>query len=389
MKEVVIIDGARTPHGAFLGNFKDIGAVELGQTALEGLMKRTHLEEDVEYVSIGNSTQAGIGQVPGRQAAYRAGIPEEVPATTVNEASGSSLRALTLVVDRIKAGRIECGVAGGLESMSNAPYLVEDMRQGKKFGNVEMVDSMIRDSLWDMNYQKHMGTLTEELVDEYDISREEQDYYALQSHERAVEAVEKGKFEEEIVAVEVDGKEIAEDQGPRPDTDMDKLSDLNPVFKEDGTVTAGNASDLSDGASAVALASKEFAEEKGIEPMAVVEDYQVSYKDPKWFPLAIEDAVEELMERNDLEVEDVDLFELNEAFAAHMVDFKEKLDIPYEKLNVRGGAIALGHPIGASGGILTTTLVYTMQDRDAKYGIVGMCVGGGGGIAVLLRKPEA
>ncbi|MDY6789211.1 MAG: thiolase family protein [Candidatus Nanohaloarchaea archaeon] len=386
MEEIVILEGARTPHGAFLGNFKDLSAVDLGETALRGLLDRTDIKEEIDYVAMGNSTQAGIGQVPGRQVAYKAGIPEEVPATTVNEASGSSLRALTLVADRIGAGRIECGIAGGMESMSNTPHVVKGIRQGKKFGNVEMIDSMIRDSLWDMNYDKHMGALTEELVEKYDISREEQDRYALQSHERAVNAVKEGLFEEEIVPVKVRDEEIVEDEGPRPDTSMEKLSDLDPVFKENGTVTAGNASDLSDGASAVAVASREFAQENGLKTKAVIEDYQVSYRDPKWFPLAIEDAVKKLIDRNGLEISDVDLFELNEAFAAHMVDFKQKLGIPYDKLNVRGGAVALGHPIGASGGILTTTLVHTMEEKDAKYGIVGMCVGGGGGIAVLLRR---
>lgn len=387
--DIVLVDGVRTPHGAFLGNFKDIGAVELGVTAVEALLDRTDLTDDIDWTVMGNATSAGIGQVPGRQVAVEAGIPDDVPATTVNEASGSSLRALTLAVDRIRSGAADCVVAGGMESMSNAPYLVEDLREGSRLGDVEMVDSMIRDSLWDMLYDAHMGELTEDLVERFDIAREDQDEYALKSHQRAVQALEDGLFEDEIVPVTRDGEEVTEDEGPRPDTDMDQLGELRPHFREDGTVTAGNASDLSDGAAAVLVASRSFAEDNGLEPMAEVVDYQVAYRDPKWFPLAIEDAVEQLLEDHDLTVEDIDTFELNEAFAAHMVDFKDKLGIPYEKLNTRGGAIALGHPIGASGAILTTTVMHTMQDEDHELGVVGMCVGGGGGIAVLLRRPEA
>lgn len=387
-KEVVLVSGVRTPHGAFLGGFSDLSAVDLGEIVVRELVDRTGVEEP-DWVVMGNATSAGVGQVPARQVGVRAGLPDGVPATTVNEASGSSLRALCLAVDRIRAGEADAVFAGGMESMSNAPFLVEGVRKGHRFGNIEMVDSMIRDSLWDMMYDAHMGELTEDLVERFDISREAQDEYALRSHRRAVRAVREGLFEDEIVPVEVDGEEVVEDEGPRPDTSMEKLSKLRPFFREDGTVTAGNASDLSDGAGAVLVTSREFAEDRGLEPMAVVEDYSVAYRDSKWFPLAIEEAVETLLERNDLAVEDIDTFELNEAFAAHMVDFQEKLGIPDEALNVRGGAIALGHPIGASGAILTTTILHTLKDTGGDLGVVGMCVGGGGGIAVLLRNPEA
>jgi acetyl-CoA C-acetyltransferase len=389
MTEPVIVDGVRTPHGAFLGSLADSSAIDLGVTALEALADRTGVDEAVEWLGLGNAISSGVGQVPARQVGVGAGLPEEVPATTINEASGSGLRALALAVDRVRLGRIDCAVAGGMESMSNAPYLAEEMRSGRRHGNSELVDSMIRDALWDMMYDAHMGELTEELVDRFDIEREAQDRYALQSHERAVEARKQGVFEGEIATVNTGNDTLEQDEGPRLDTTLEKLADLDPFFREDGTVTAGNASDLSDGAATVMVTSREFARENDLEPRARVVDYAVQYRDPKWFPLAVEDAVERLLDRNALSVDDVDFFEMNEAFAAHMVHFREELGVPMEKLNVRGGAVALGHPIGASGGILTTTLLHTLRDEDARYGVAGMCVGGGGGIAVLLENTEA
>ncbi len=387
MTEIVIADAKRTPHGALLGQLQDISGPGLGATAVRGLLDSSEVAPGaVDHVVMGNSIAAGLGQVPARQAAYNGGVPDDVPATTVNEASGSGLRAILTGVDRIYAGQADTVIAGGLESMSNAPFLVPEMRQGHRWGDTEMVDSMVRDALWDMFYEAHMGELTEEFVDRFDIAREAQDEYALRSQERAVDSVENGVFDTEIVPVPIGDEDREEDEGPRPDTDMDQLSSLDPVFDEDGTVTAGNASDLSDGAAATLVTTQEQAAAQGIDPMARVVDYAVSYMDPKWFPLAIEDAVQHLLEQNSMTVDDIDLFEINEAFACHMVHFQNELGVPDDKLNVRGGAVALGHPIGASGGILTTTLVHTMQDEGAEYGIVGMCVGGGGGIAMLVRR---
>ncbi len=385
--EIVIADAKRTPHGVLLGQFAELSGPDLGAAAVQGLLDSSDIDgETVDHVIMGNSIAAGLGQVPARQAAYNGGLPEDTPATAVNEASGSGLRAITMAVDRIRSGRAHKIVAGGLESMSNAPFLLPEMRRGRRWGDATVVDSMVRDALWDMFYDAHMGELTEEFVDRFDISREEQDAYALRSQQRAAESVENGLFSDEIVPVTADDETYDTDEGPRPDTDMEQLSALDPVFKEEGTVTAGNASDLSDGAAATLVSTRSAAEDQGLDPMARIVDYAVAYKDPKWFPLAIEDAVQQLLDTNDLTVDDVDVFEINEAFACHMTHFQDEVGVPAEKLNVRGGAIALGHPIGASGGILTTTLAHTMQDENADYGVVGMCVGGGGGIAMLLER---
>ena len=383
----VILDAARTPHGKFLGSLADVSAVGLGATALEGILDRTAVESgSVDWVGLGNAVSAGIGQVPARQVALAGGLPDDTAATTINEASGSGLRAIALAADRIDAGRVDVAVAGGIESMSNTPFLARDVRKGKRMGNSELVDSMIRDSLWDRQYDAHMGELTEDLVGEYDLSREAQDEYALESHRRAVEAVEEGAFDAETVPVDVDGEAFDTDEGPRADTSLEALASLDPAFREDGTVTAGNASDLSDGAGCVLVADEDAAREMGEEPMARIVDYAVAYRDPKWFGLSVGDAVERLLESNDLSVDDVGMFELNEAFAAQMVHVRDRLGIAHEKLNPHGGAVALGHPIGASGGILTTTLVYAMERERIDQGVVGMSIGGGGGIALLVAR---
>ncbi|USZ74302.1 thiolase family protein [Halorussus vallis] len=388
MTDALIVDAARTPHGSFLGALADVSAVELGATAVRGLVERTEVDEDdVDWLALGNAVQAGVGQVPARQVGLAADLPDDLPATTVNEASGSGLRAIALAVDRIVAGRADVAVAGGTESMSNAPYLAPDTRRGKRLGDATLVDALIRDSLWDMQYDAHMGELTEDLAERFEISREAQDEYALASHERAVEAVEDGLFEDEVIPVEaVDGEAVERDEGPRADTSVEALADLPTPFREDGTITPGNASDLSDGAGCALLADAEVAESEGLEPLARVEDYAVAYRDPKWFGMSVGDAVERLLDDNDLSVADVDVFELNEAFAAQMVYVRDRLEIPMEKHNPRGGAVALGHPIGASGGILTATLAHAMADDDDELGVVGMSIGGGGGIAMLLRR---
>ncbi|MFC6717748.1 thiolase family protein [Natrialbaceae archaeon GCM10025810] len=387
MDPIAIVDAARTPHGRFLGSLSEVSSVELGTTALEGLLERTDIPgERIDWVGLGNSISAGLGQVPARQVTVNAGLADETPATTVNEASGSGLRAVLLASDRITAGRIDVAVAGGFESMSNAPYLVPEMRQGRRHGDATLVDSMIRDALWDEHYDAHMGSLTEELVERFDVSREAQDEYALRSHRRAGESIDEGRFEDELVPVDTPDGHLAVDEGPRPDTSLERLGELSPSFEEDGTITAGNASDLSDGAGCVLLASEEAAEDADVDPLARIVDYAVEYDDPKWFGKAVGDAVGSLLEANDLDPEDVDHFEINEAFAAPMVHAMETLEIPEEKFNPYGGAIALGHPIGASGGILTTTLAYGLEAENADRGVVGMSVGGGGGIAALLER---
>ena len=385
--EIALIDAVRTPHGTFLGPLADQSAVDLGTAALDGLFERTDVDPDlIDWVGLGHALQAGVGQVPARQVVLEAGLPPSTPVTTINEASGSGLRAIALGVDRLLAGRREFAVAGGMESMSNAPFLLHGMRQGRRYGDTTLVDSMIYDSLWDVTEDAHMGELTEALVERVDITREAQDEYAAQSHERAVAAIERGSFDDEIVPISIDGDVVDEDDGPRADTTLERLAKLSPAFAKGGTITAGNASDLSDGAGVVLLGSETAALDAGFDPLAWIVDYHVAYRDPKWFGMAVGDAVQGLLRANDLAVDDVDYFELNEAFAAQMVYVRKRCGIPSEKLNPNGGAIALGHPIGASGGMLTTSLVHTMVDRNATYGVVGMSIGGGGGIAMLLRR---
>jgi len=387
MSDAVLIDAARTPHGSLLGDLADVSAVELGETALRGLLARTELDAaQLDWLCMGNAIQAGVGQVPARQASVAAELPDSLPATTINEASGSGLRAIALAADRIDAGRLEFAIAGGLESMSNAPYLLPEMRQERRHGNATLVDSMIYDALWDCPTDAHMGELTEELAQRFELSRAAQDAYAARSHQRATESIESGAFDAETVPVETPTGRVRHDQGPRPDTTEDGLADLSPYFAEDGTITAGNASDLSDGAGCVLVAHADVASAAGLDPMASVQDYALAYRDTKWFGMSVGDAVENLLDANDLSVEDIDTFELNEAFAAQMVYVRDRLSIPEAKLNPRGGAIALGHPIGASGGILTSTLLYAMERDSLQRAVVGMSIGGGGGIAMLLER---
>jgi acetyl-CoA C-acetyltransferase len=391
MSDVVLVEGARTPHGTLLGDLAGVDAVELGRTAVDGLLDRVDLAgEDVDWVSLGNAIQAGIGQVPARQVVVESGLPNDTAVTTVNEASGSGVRAIALAADRIHAGRADFCVAGGFESMTNAPWVLPGMRGGRRHGDVTLKDSMILDSLWDVNLDVHMGEITERLVDRvgdtYDVGREAQDRYAIESHERAAAAIEAGEFDAETVLVETGDGPVERDGGPRPESTLDDLADLSPAFRADGTITPANASKLSDGAGAVLLADREAAADAGLEPMATLADYELVYREPDEFNEAVGDVVELLLERNDLDVADVDYFEINEAFAAQSVYVMERVGIPREKLNPHGGAVAFGHPIGGSGGMLATSLAYAMERDDLQYGLVGMSVGGGGAIMALLER---
>ncbi|NKE35054.1 thiolase family protein [Natronococcus sp. JC468] len=386
-RETVLVAGARTPHGTLLGSLADVEAVELGRTAIDGLCERTALPGDaVDWVALGNAIQAGIGQVPGRQAVVESALPNETPTTTVNEASGSGLRAIALAFDRIAAGRVDFAVAGGFESMTNAPWILPDYRRGRRHGDVTLKDSMIMDSLWDVNLDVHMGEITERLVDREDVSREAQDEYALESHRRAAEAIESGAFDDEIVPVDTRDGTVDADEGPRPDSTLSDLAALSPSFREDGTITPGNASKLSDGAGAVLLAGADTAADRGLEPLATVVDYELVYRDPDEFNEAVGDVVASLLASNDLAVADVDVFWINEAFAAQSVYVMDRLGIPREKMNPSGGAVAFGHPIGASGGMLAASLASQLRDDpDVERGLVGMSVGGGGAIMALLE----
>lgn len=391
MSDIVLVDGARTPHGTLLGALADVSAVELGRTALDGLLDRVALNgADLDWVAMGNAIQAGIGQVPGRQVIVESELPNSTEVTTINEASGTSIRTIALAADRIAAGRANFAIAGGFESMTNAPWVLPDYRKGRRHGDVTIKDSMILDSLWDVNLDIHMGEIAERLVDrvgnQYDLSREAQDQYALESHRRAADSIESGRFDPEIVAVEMDNELVERDKGPRPQSTVEDLGRLEPSFREDGTVTPANASKLSDGAGAVLLADREIAEDTGLTPMLELVDYEVVYRAPDEFNEAVGDVVELLLKRNDLAVEDVDYFQINEAFAVQMMYVMERLGIPRDKLNPDGGAIAFGHPIGGSGAMIATSMAYAMEADDQTYGLVGMSIGGGGAIMSLWRR---
>lgn len=391
MTRIVLVDGARTPHGTLLGSLADVQAVELARTAIDGLLDRTGMDGGgIDWVSLGNAIQAGIGQVPGRQAVIESALPNSTQTTTVNEASGSGLRAITLAADRISAGRSSVAIAGGFESMTNAPWILPDYRKGRRHGDATIRDSMILDSLWDVNLDVHMGEIAERLVDRhgdtYDLSRKAQDRYALGSHERAATAIETGEFEDEIVPVETPDGRVDRDEGPRPDSTMDDLANLPGAFRDNGTVTAANASKLSDGAGVVLLADDTAAEAMDVDPMAELVDYQLVYRDPDEFNEAVGDVVETVLAENDLTVDDVGTCWINEAFAAQAVYVMERVGIPREKMNPRGGAVAFGHPIGASGGMITTAMAYELHDEDLEYGLSGMSIGGGGAIMSLWRR---
>ena len=391
MSDIVLVEGARTPHGTLLGALADVSAVELGRTALDGLLDRISIDgAELDWVAMGNAIQAGIGQVPGRQAVIESDLPNSTPVTTINEASGTSVRTIALAADRIAAGRADFAVAGGFESMTNAPWVIPDYRKGRRHGDVTIKDSMILDSLWDINLDVHMGEIAERLVDregdQYDLSREAQDQYALGSHRRAAESIESGRFDSEIVAVETDDTLVERDEGPRPESTIEDLEQLDPSFREDGTVTPANASKLSDGAGAVLLADREAAESSGLTPMLDLVDYEVVYRSPDEFNEAVGDVLELLLKRNDLAVEDVDHFQINEAFAAQMVYVMERFGIPRDKMNPDGGAVAFGHPIGASGAMIAASLAYAMEADDLSYGVSGMSIGGGGAVMSLWRR---
>ncbi|WP_126665086.1 thiolase family protein [Haloterrigena salifodinae] len=385
--DIVLIDGARTPHGTLLGSLADVEAVELGRTAVDGLLERVDVDSAaIDWVGLGNAIQAGIGQVPGRQVVVESELPNETRATTINEASGSGMSAIGLAADRIAAGRAGLAIAGGFESMTNAPWILPDYRKGRRHGDVEIKDSMLLDSLWDVNLDVHMGEITEGLVDREGISREAQDEYALESHRWAADAIDSGAFDDEVVPVETSGGTVDTDEGPRPDSTLEDLARLPTSFREDGTITPGNASKLSDGAGAVLLADEETADQRGLEPMARLVDYATAYRDPDRFNEAVGDVVERLLERNELAVDDVDAYWINEAFAAQAAYVMDRIGIPRERMNPQGGAVAFGHPIGASGGMLATSLAYQLRDDpDVERGFVGMSIGGGGAIMGLLE----
>jgi len=392
MKDIVIISAVRTPIGKFQGALQPMTAPQLGAHVVKNAVERAGLSpEQVDEVIMGNVVSAGLGQNPARQAALRGGLLPDVAAMTINKVCGSGLKAVGLAAQAIQAGDSEIVVAGGMESMSNAPYLLPGAREGYRLGHSTIVDSMIHDGLWDAYENFHMGNTGEIVAERYRVARERQDEYALASHRKAVAAIRAGKFREEIAPVPIPqrkGEPIVfdTDESPRPDASIEALRALKPAFKKDGTVTAGNAPGVNDGAAAVVVTSADRARALGRKPMARVVGQAVSGIEPALVMMAPVKAVRKLVSKIGWNLADVDLIELNEAFSVQAVAVMEQLELNPEKVNVNGGAVALGHPIGASGARILVTLLYEMARRNAKRGIATLCLGGGNAVALAVER---
>ena len=389
-REVFIVAAARTPIGSFQGALAEVPAVRLGATAITAALARSGLgADDVQETFMGNVLTAGEGQAPARQAARFAGIPDRVPATTVGKVCGSGLQSVIFGTRSILLGDADVVVAGGMESMSQAPYLLPQARGGYRMGNGQIVDSMVHDGLWDPYKNWHMGNAGELCVKEHGFTRKDQDDFSLVSYQRALAAMEKGEFAAEIAEVRIAGKKgevvVSEDEEPRR-AKLDKMASLRPAFDKEGTITAANASKINDGAAALILASGETVKAKGLQPLARIVGYGGHAQAPEWFTTAPVGAIENTLARTGLRVGDIDLFEVNEAFAVVAMVTAKKAGFDHEKMNVRGGAVALGHPIGASGARILTTLVYAMKDRKAKRGLATLCIGGGEAVAVVVES---
>ncbi|API78409.1 acetyl-CoA C-acetyltransferase [Staphylococcus argenteus] len=391
MTKVVLAAAYRTPIGVFGGAFKDVPAYDLGATLIEHIIKETRLNpSDIDEVIIGNVLQAGQGQNPARIAAMKGGLPETVPAFTVNKVCGSGLKSIQLAYQSILTGENDVVIAGGMENMSQSPMLVNNGRFGFKMGHQTMIDSMVYDGLTDVFNQYHMGITAENLVEQYDISREEQDTFAVNSQRKAANAQQNGGFDSEIVPVSIPQRKgepivVSKDEGVRGNVSIEKLSRLRPAFKKDGTVTAGNASGINDGAAMMLVMSEDKAKELNIEPLAVIDGFGSHGVDPSVMGIAPVGAVEKALKRSNKELSDIDVFELNEAFAAQSLAVDRELKLPKEKVNVKGGAIALGHPIGASGARVLVTLLHQLND-EVETGLTSLCIGGGQAIAAVVSK---
>ncbi|HBG3100535.1 TPA: acetyl-CoA C-acetyltransferase [Staphylococcus aureus] len=391
MTRVVLAAAYRTPIGVFGGAFKDVPAYDLGATLIEHIIKETGLNpSEIDEVIIGNVLQAGQGQNPARIAAMKGGLPETVPAFTVNKVCGSGLKSIQLAYQSIVTGENDIVLAGGMENMSQSPMLVNNSRFGFKMGHQSMVDSMVYDGLTDVFNQYHMGITAENLVEQYGISREEQDTFAVNSQQKAVRAQQNGEFDSEIVPVSIPQRKgepivVTKDEGVRENVSVEKLSRLRPAFKKDGTVTAGNASGINDGAAMMLVMSEDKAKELNIEPLAVPDGFGSHGVDPSIMGIAPVGAVEKALKRSKKELSDIDVFELNEAFAAQSLAVDRELKLPPEKVNVKGGAIALGHPIGASGARVLVTLLHQLND-EVETGLTSLCIGGGQAIAAVVSK---
>ncbi len=394
LRDVFIIGAARTPIGSFLGTLKDFKATDLGGIAIKEAIKRAGIAGgDVDEGIMGNVVSAGVGQAPAKQALMKGGVPHTVNSFAVNKVCGSGLKAVHLAAQSIWLEENEIVVAGGMESMSQTPHMAWGIRNGVKMGDVQMKDAMIYDGLWCAFDNQHMGMTGEVVAEKFGATREEQDAFAVSSHQKAIHAIEKGYLEEEIVPVEVPQRKkdpvlFSVDEGPRKDAAVEKLAKLRPVFQKDGTVTAGNASSLNDGAAAVVVASADAVKEKGLTPLARILAVASNALEPELVMYAPKGAIEKLLANVGWTVGDVDLFEINEAFSSQLVVLIKELGLNREKVNVHGGAVALGHPIGATGARILTTLIYALKHRGLKKGVAALCLGGGDAIAMAVEAMD-
>ncbi len=390
LENVVIVNAVRTAVGKLSGCLSSFTAPELGSKVIDALIKRSDINaSEVDEVIMGNVISAGIGQNPARQASILGGLPENVAALTINKVCASGLKAVALGAQAIMLGEAKVVIAGGMESMSNAPFLLKEMRRGKKLGDSKIIDSLICDGLWDCYNDLHMGSLCELTVDKYNISRKEQDEFALQSHKKAFAATNCGMFADEIIPIKIKKKSeeivVDKDEGIRGDTNLEKLSALQPVFKNGGTITAGNSPGLNDGAAALLLMSSKEAHRLKLKPIVEIIGYATGHLDPKWYTIAPVKAIKTLIKNKGLAIGDFDLFELNEAFAAQAISVIRDLSLDVAKININGGAIAIGHPIGASGARLLVTLVHSLKKKKKDMGLAALCLGGGGGMSMAVK----
>jgi acetyl-CoA C-acetyltransferase len=392
--DVVIISGCRTAVGKFQGSLADLSAPQLGAAVVREAVKRAGLNSDqVDECIMGNVLPAGLGQNPARQAAIFGGLSPATGAMTINKVCGSGLKAVALAAQAVQTGNSSIVVAGGMESMTNAPYLLPQARKGYRLGNGQVIDSMVHDGLWDIYNDYHMGITGENVAEKYGITREEQDEFAVNSHRKAVAAMKECRFKSQIVPVEIPAKKkgaapilFEKDESPREDTTIEVLRALKPAFKKDGTVTAGNAPGVNDGAAAVVVTSAKRAKELGAQPMARIIAQATSGVEPKWVMMAPVGAVRTIWEKTGWKKDDVDLYELNEAFSVQALGVMRELGLDPNKVNVNGGAVAIGHPIGASGARVLVTLIYEMTRRNAKRGIAALCLGGGNAVAMAVER---
>jgi acetyl-CoA C-acetyltransferase len=391
--DVVIISACRTPTGKFQGSLSEMAAPKIGAVVVREAVKRANLQpQQIDECIMGNVVSAGLGQNPARQAALFGGLPPEVGAMTINKVCGSGLKAVALAAQAIETGNSSIVVAGGMESMTNAPYLLPNARKGYRLGNGQLVDSMVHDGLWDIYNDYHMGLTGENVAEKYGITREEQDEFAVNSHRKAIAAQKECRFKAQIVPVEIPAKKgqppviFDKDEGPREDTTIETLRALKPAFKKDGTVTAGNAPGVNDGAAALVVTSATRAKELGATAMVRIVAQSTSGVDPKWVMMAPVGAVQKIWEKTGWKKDEVDLYELNEAFSVQALGVIRELGLDMNRVNVNGGAVALGHPIGASGARVLVTLIYEMIRRDVRRGIAALCLGGGNAVAMAVER---